>query len=171
MPDMYGEDDFDLAGFAIGAVSEEFAVPMQNLMEEGDPIYGIASSGIHSNGLTIARKVLPKDMWEELLIPTKIYLDAFKKMKGDDILGIANITGGGFSNIDRILPSHLKADISFNWEIPDIFKRIMNSGGLFLDEMMNIFNLGVGMAFVINKSGESNYKDTELFKIGELKHK
>mgnify|MGYP001370474970 FL=1 len=167
MPDMYEENEYDIAGFAVGAVEKEKLITGETI-EEGDVIVGLASNGIHSNGYSLVRKLFFKDhnyqlddhidemghtLGEELLRPTKIYvkpvLEAIKKFP---VKGLAHITGGGFiENIPRMLPEGLGAVIhEGNWEIPAIFTMMESLGNLDRLEMYNVFNMGIGMVAVVS---------------------
>ena len=159
MPDMYGEDDFDLAGFAVGIVEKEAMLPAKGQIAEGTPIYGIKSSGIHSNGFSLARKTLPLDnekILRELLVPTRIYVnDFFALAEGGGVVGAAHITGGGLqANIQRILPAGMVAALDFSWEVPWIFHEIQERGEVATQEMRAVFNLGIGMALAV-RAGDS----------------
>ena len=171
MPGMYKEEEYDLAGFAVGAVEKAKMIDGANI-NEGDVLIGLASSGIHSNGYSLVRKlffekanmILPDyveelgcTLGEELLRPTKIYvksvLSAIEKF---EIKGLAHITGGGFiENIPRMLPEGLGAElIESNWEIPPVFTLMESIGELDRKEMYNIFNMGTGMVLAVDKELE-----------------
>jgi phosphoribosylformylglycinamidine cyclo-ligase len=165
MPGLYREDEYDLAGFSVGACEKPQVITGESI-EPGDVLIGLASSGIHSNGYSLVRKVfnnwsliefvdvLGCTLGEELLKPTKIYvkpiLSALKKFK---IKGMAHITGGGFiENIPRMLPAGLGAELNEkNWHIPSVFKLISEVGQIDYREMYNIFNMGIGMVIAVNK--------------------
>lgn len=168
MPGMYKEEEYDLAGFSVGAVEKANIINGANIVP-GDALIGLASSGIHSNGYSLVRKIffekanmaltdrieeLGCTLGEELLRPTKIYvksiLSALEKFK---IKGIAHITGGGFiENIPRMLPAGLGAElIESNWEIPAVFTLMESIGQLERKEMYNIFNMGTGMVLAVDK--------------------
>ena len=156
MPDVYAEDDFDLAGFCIGIAEKENILPLKDKIKEGDLLFGIPSTGIHSNGLSLARKALADsktDVWERLLTPTRIYTDALKPFFGSSsLLAAAHITGGGLAgNIQRVLPEKLKPELYYNWDIPEIFSRIQKDGKVEKEEMYRVFNMGLGMVLIINK--------------------
>lgn len=167
MPGMYSEEEYDLAGFSVGACEKSSIVTGQEI-QAGDVLIGLASSGIHSNGYSLVRKIffeqakmsfedyvdeLGCTLGEELLRPTKIYvkplLDALKKF---EIKGMAHITGGGFiENIPRMLPEGLGAELSeSNWTVPPIFTVMERLGNLERNEMYNIFNMGTGMVVAVN---------------------
>jgi phosphoribosylformylglycinamidine cyclo-ligase len=166
MPGLYSENEYDLAGFTVGACEKSQLITGENI-KPGDVLIGLASSGIHSNGYSLVRKVfnnwslteyvdeLGSSLGEELLKPTKIYvkpvLSALKKF---EVKGMAHITGGGFiENIPRMLPNGLGAAIyEKNWEIPPIFNLITTVGQIDQQEMYNIFNMGIGMVMAVDKN-------------------
>ncbi|EKN71578.1 phosphoribosylaminoimidazole synthetase [Neobacillus bataviensis LMG 21833] len=165
MPGLYREDEYDLAGFSVGACEKPQLITGENI-KPGDVLIGLASSGIHSNGYSLVRKVfnnwsliefvdeLGCSLGEELLRPTKIYvkpiLAALKKFH---IKGMAHITGGGFiENIPRMLPAGLGAELNErNWHIPSIFKLISEVGQIAYQDMYNIFNMGIGMVVAVDR--------------------
>jgi phosphoribosylformylglycinamidine cyclo-ligase len=165
MPGLYRENEYDLAGFAVGACEKQGIITGESI-KAGDVLIGLASSGIHSNGYSLVRKVfnnwslieyvdaLGCTLGEELLKPTKIYvkpiLSALKKY---NLKGMAHITGGGFiENIPRMLPEGLGAELhEKGWQIPNIFKLISEVGQIDYSEMYNIFNMGIGMVIAVNK--------------------
>ncbi|WHY67437.1 phosphoribosylformylglycinamidine cyclo-ligase [Neobacillus sp. SuZ13] len=165
MPGLYSENEYDLAGFTVGACEKSQLITGETI-QEGDVLIGLASSGIHSNGYSLVRKVfndwslldfvdeLGCTLGEELLKPTKIYvkpiLSALKKFQ---LKGMAHITGGGFiENIPRMLPEGLGAELNEkSWEIPPIFKLISSHGQIDYQEMYNIFNMGIGMVIAVNR--------------------
>ncbi|WP_174801646.1 phosphoribosylformylglycinamidine cyclo-ligase [Martelella limonii] len=169
MPGMYSKGDYDLAGFAVGAAERGALLPSENL-EEGDVIFGLASSGVHSNGFSLVRRVAElnglgwqapapfapgKSLGEALLEPTRIYvkplLAAIRKTGA--IKALAHITGGGFpENIPRVLPATLSAEIDLEAiTVPSVFSWIARAGGVAPAEMMRTFNCGVGMIGVCRK--------------------
>ncbi|MFH1402892.1 MAG: phosphoribosylformylglycinamidine cyclo-ligase [Candidatus Altiarchaeota archaeon] len=137
---------FDLAGTAIGVVKKE-AVITGKKIRPGDAVLGFASSGIHSNGLTLARKLLPRNMWMNLLVPTKIYVKEVKTLLSEfKILGLANITGGGMLNLTRITKHGFLLD---NMPEPQmVFKKMQELGNISDEEMYKTFNMGVGLCAV-----------------------
>ncbi|MFA5113655.1 MAG: phosphoribosylformylglycinamidine cyclo-ligase [Candidatus Margulisiibacteriota bacterium] len=166
LSDLYQKGEYDLAGFAVGIVEKSKVINGAKI-REGDKIIGLASSGLHSNGYTLARKVIfeqaqiqPKDkldgfdkpIGEELLTPTRIYagllLEMIKKFK---IKGIAHITGGGLpENLGRVIPPKRQAVIELNsWPIPKIFRLIQRLGDVDHEEMYKTFNMGIGMVLVV----------------------
>lgn len=155
MPDLYEKDDFDLAGFCVGVADKSEVLPHKELIQTGDVILGIPSTGIHSNGLSLARKVLEgesDEVWRLLLTPTKIYVKEMKALlKSGAVKAAAHITGGGLeSNFARVMPNTLQATFSWDWEIPGIFKLIQEKGPVETDEMRKVFNMGIGIAFVVS---------------------
>ncbi|MES9682087.1 phosphoribosylformylglycinamidine cyclo-ligase [Bacillus sp. AFS001701] len=174
MPGMYPEDEYDIAGFAVGIVDKPKLVTGQSI-KEGDILLGISSNGIHSNGYSLVRKVLLEKggltldqhidklghtLGEELLRPTKIYVKPILNvLKKFEVKGMAHITGGGFiENIPRMLPEGIGAEIDYgSWPIQPIFDLLEEIGELKREEMFNIFNMGIGMVLAIS---EENLHDT-----------
>ncbi|PLS17023.1 phosphoribosylformylglycinamidine cyclo-ligase [Bacillus sp. M6-12] len=168
MPGMYGEEEYDLAGFAVGACEKKQLITGETIIP-GDVVIGLASNGIHSNGYSLVRKILFNDhamildeqveelgstLGDELLKPTRIYVRPILKAKEKFALkGMAHITGGGFiENIPRMLPEGLAVEIEpGTWEIPPIFKLLQNKGKLNEEEMYNIFNMGIGFVVVVKE--------------------
>jgi phosphoribosylformylglycinamidine cyclo-ligase len=166
MPGMYGGGEYDLAGFAVGVVDNDKIIDGSSI-HKGDQIIGIASSGLHSNGFSLARKIfldemkldlhstpsdLGKPLGEVLLTPTLIYVKTILNLIRDfSIKGIAHITGGGLlENLPRILPNHCKAIIERNsWEKPAIFEMLREGGNITQDEMYRTFNYGIGMTLIV----------------------
>ena len=175
MPGFYPEEEYDLAGFAVGVVDEKDLITGQNI-KPGDTIIGIASSGVHSNGFSLVRKVfdmtkeslntyydeLGRTLGEALLTPTKIYVKALKSIKdaGVTIRGCSHITGGGFyENIPRMLPEGINAVISKNsYEIPAIFKLMQKTGNLDEKMMYNTYNMGLGMVLAVSSEDAQKTK-------------
>ena len=166
-PGLMPEDDYDLAGFAVGVVDKMDLITGENI-KAGDALIGIASSGVHSNGFSLVRKVfditkenldtyydeLGKTLGEALIEPTRIYVHALKNIKkaGVTVKGCSHITGGGFyENIPRMLPeganAHVKLD---NFTVPPIFKLIQETGKIEDKMMYNTFNMGLGMVLAID---------------------
>ncbi|PGM59720.1 phosphoribosylformylglycinamidine cyclo-ligase [Bacillus sp. AFS053548] len=174
MPGMYPEDEYDIAGFAVGIVDKPKLVTGQSI-KEGDFLLGISSNGIHSNGYSLVRKVLLEKggltldqhidklghtLGEELLRPTKIYVKPILNvLKKFEVKGMAHITGGGFiENIPRMLPEGIGAEIDYgSWPIQPIFDLLEEIGELKREEMFNIFNMGIGMVLAVS---EENLHDT-----------
>jgi phosphoribosylformylglycinamidine cyclo-ligase len=179
MPDLYDEGDFDLAGFCVGIVEKEDMLPRGDLMQEGDPIYALPSSGVSSNGLSLARKAFihePDEAWEELLTPTFIYVRELMMLhKAKTISAAAHITGGGLSgNFQRVIPTHLQPRFTWDWPVPEIFDRIQSRGGIEESEMRRVFNMGIGIALAVPMASEEKFlmltksENIERFKIGDL---
>jgi phosphoribosylformylglycinamidine cyclo-ligase len=187
MPDMYQKGDYDLAGFAVGAVERSEILPKQNI-KSGDIILGLSSSGFHSNGFSLLRKIiannnlnlsdnfLGKTLGEYLLEPTKIYVKScLKAIKTGKVKALAHITGGGLEeNIPRILPKKLKAKIDYNsWKMPEIFSFFQNTGNIEQSEMSRVFNCGIGMVIICDKSDIETVKENindedSVFVIGTI---
>lgn len=166
MPGMYKADEYDLAGFAVGVVDNDKIIDGSSITK-GDQIIGIKSSGLHSNGYSLARKILLETMQldlmttpagldrplsETLLTPTRIYVKSMLNLIRDfQIKGIAHITGGGLlENIPRILPRQCKAVInSRSWEKPAIFELLREGGNVPSQEMYRTFNYGIGLVLVV----------------------
>jgi phosphoribosylformylglycinamidine cyclo-ligase len=153
MPLLYKENTFDLAGFSVGII-ENYIYP-KNIVEE-DLIYGIRSTGVHSNGYTLINKLLEKYDYDlnDLITPTKIYVDDLNLLKGkysDYIKGFSHITGGGLiDNIPRILDNDLNFNITIS-NIPDVFKWIYDKSDMSMDEMFNTYNCGIGMVVIFDR--------------------
>ncbi len=167
MSDFYAENEYDLAGFAVGVVDKPKIIDGGDV-QAGDKIIGIKSSGIHSNGYSLVRKVFfdvckykitdkisetGKTVAEELLIPTRIYVKEIETISEKvKINAIAHITGGGIiDNIERVLPQGFTAKYK-KFDIPKIFQLIQDKGQIEEAEMFKTFNMGVGMAVIVNKS-------------------
>jgi phosphoribosylformylglycinamidine cyclo-ligase len=157
LPGMYTEGKLDLAGFCVGIVSRNKIIDGKTC-RKGDMVLGLASSGVHSNGFSLIRKVFSErelrgPLGGELLKPTQIYVKPFLELfKHISIKGLAHITGGGFfENIPRILPPHLSVRIQKGtWRVPPIFKRIQSEGKITNREMFRTFNMGVGMVMILS---------------------
>lgn len=163
MPGFYKPGEYDLAGFATGVVSREKKLDAKKTMKEGDILLGLPSSGLHSNGYSLVRKVIPQKEWKKkaavLLAPTKLYvrsvlsaLEKINKGKSQDIRGLVHVTGGGFTdNIPRIFPKHLSPVIKLgSWPIPPIFLEIQERAKLSDAEAYRTFNMGIGMIMVLS---------------------
>ena len=161
MPGMYKEGDYDIAGFAVGIVDKDKIINGKDI-KSGDKLIGIASSGVHSNGYSLIRKVFKnldedfngKVIWEELLTPTKIYVKpVLSLLEKFNIKGMAHVTGGGFyENLPRMLSKEgLSIVINKNsYEIPEIFKKLMELG-VKEEEMYNTFNMGIGFVLCVEE--------------------
>ena len=177
MPGMYKQGDYDIAGFCVGVVEKENIITGENIEKE-DVVIGIASSGLHSNGFSLARKIFTDlyeplndiPIWETLLTPTSLYSKLVTELiKENNIKGVAHITGGGlYENVPRIIPNGLCANI-FIENIPkqEIFTLLQKRGNIETKEMFGTFNMGVGLVIVVNQADASQV----LQKIGELKFK
>jgi len=168
MPGMYEENDYDLAGFSVGVVEKTNIITGEKI-KEGQVLIGLASSGIHSNGFSLVRKIITdnnlslnetyigfdRPLGEVVLEPTRIYVKALLQlMKDVEVAGMAHITGGGFiENIPRMLPNGLGAKINKgSWEIPTIFDFLQEKGQIKEEEIYNIFNMGIGMVVAVDES-------------------
>ncbi len=177
MPDVYGPDDFDLAGFAVGVARSEQVRPQKDAIRAGDLLLGLPSSGIHSNGLSLARKVLPYEsgLWPVLLSPTRIYVrDLLPLFELEAFKAAAHITGGGLiGNLSRVIPEGLGIELSHDWPVPDIFREI-EKAGVAPEEMGRVFNMGIGMVLVVDRHHpetvihELEQNKTVFFEIGRL---
>jgi phosphoribosylformylglycinamidine cyclo-ligase len=179
MPDVYGLDDIDLAGFAVGIVEKNKMLPRLDRMEAGDLVLGMPSTGVHSNGYSLARKAVdPEDRktWEELLVPTKIYVrELLELISTGRVLGAAHITGSGLlGNVERVIPRELRARFSWDWAAPPIFAKIQAGGGVGDEEMRSVFNMGIGMAVIAKREEAEGLleiaasKGIALVRAGEL---
>ncbi len=167
MPGFYTEGEYDIAGFCVGSVNKDKLINGSGI-HAGDKLIGFASSGIHSNGFSLVRKLVAmekrildqridafrKTLGEELLTPTRIYVKTVLSLiEKYDIKGIAHITGGGFiENIPRILPSGLCANIELNsWDMPPVFDLLLRESKLDTKSAYNTFNMGIGMVIAVKK--------------------
>lgn len=193
MPGLYKKGDYDLAGFAVGAVSRKKILPKTMGMKAGDVLLGLASSGIHSNGFSLVRRILEQQKinlsdkapfgdsanWGELLLtPTRIYvqscLNAIRSHLG--VKGFAHITGGGLTeNLPRVLPAHLTANIhEQSWQWPEIFQWLAKNGPVEKTEMLRTFNCGIGMVVVVEASAADaiiqlfSLEGETVYTLGEL---
>jgi len=166
MPDFYGAGEYDLAGFAVGVVDRDAIIDGSEI-SVGDEIIGLASSGLHSNGYSLVRRIIFQDLGlspediipecgctvaEELLRPTRIYAEAVQVVLREfHLSGIAHITGGGFyDNIPRILPSMCQARLhKDNWEVPKIYTFLQQQGKIPEHEMYRVFNNGIGLVLIV----------------------
>jgi phosphoribosylformylglycinamidine cyclo-ligase len=166
MPGMYARGDYDLAGFSVGAVERD-AVLTGAGVAEGDVVFGLASSGLHSNGFSLVRKVVElqgldyaapapfdpqRPLGEALLAPTRIYVKScLAAVRGGGVHALAHITGGGLiENLPRVLPDGLAARLdAATWPEPPVFGWLAEAGGIARHEMYRTFNCGVGMALVV----------------------
>jgi len=162
MPGMYKPGDYDVAGFCVGIVEKDEIIDGYKI-KKGDKIIALPSSGFHSNGFSLVRKIFPnfeeefngKPIYETLLVPTKLYYkDIFKLKENIEISGIAHITGGGLiENVPRIIPNGLCAKIDTSLiQIPEIMLELEKRGNIKREEMFGTFNMGVGIVIVIDES-------------------
>ena len=183
MPDIYRKNEFDLAGFVVGIVDKDKIINGSNI-KNGDIVIGLGSSGLHSNGYSLARKLLLKKLkydlddkpeplrrklGNELLAPTKIYVNTILELNEKfNLKAIAHITGGGLiDNIPRVLPGKLKVQLDTkSWNMLPIFKLIDNTGMVDKDEMYRTFNCGIGMIIIIDSSQSSKVMN-KLKKLNE----
>ena len=191
MPGLYKENDFDFAGFCVGAVERKKILPKKNIMKEGDLLFGIKSSGFHSNGYSLIRKVLRdtkvelnsstdfnsnfKTNAKALMAPTRLYYTYLKKLFETDLLnGISHITGGGIiGNVPRMLPENLSANINKDLFFKDdIFEWFKNLSNISNDEMYKTFNCGLGLVVSIAKENYDQFinvtqnENLEIFEVG-----
>jgi phosphoribosylformylglycinamidine cyclo-ligase len=165
MPGMYHNHDYDLAGFAVGAAERSSLLP-QNV-QPGDAIIGLASNGLHSNGFSLVRSVIQntgltwvsqapfadeQTLGEVLLAPTKIYVPTMLALHRAGLVNAAaHITGGGLpGNLPRVLPNNCMAVINKPWPVPPIFEWLAGVGCVGAEEMLRVFNCGIGMALVVS---------------------
>lgn len=172
MPGLYAKGEYDLAGFAVGVVDKKKIIDGKKI-RRGDIVIGLASSGLHSNGYSLARKVIfdalrmkkderPKELngktvVDALLTPTRIYVKPVLRVLNDyQILGMAHITGGGFTeNIPRVLPTGVKAVIERgSWPMAGVFRLLKQGGNIPEREMLRTFNCGIGMILIVRKKDE-----------------
>jgi phosphoribosylamine--glycine ligase / phosphoribosylformylglycinamidine cyclo-ligase len=167
MPGMFTGDEYDAVGAAIGAVHKDRILPAFSAMKEGDILLGVASSGVHSNGFSLVRRIVEKNgltwnspcPWDKstsiglsLLTPTKIYVKSLVSIANKGLIkGMSHITGGGLTeNVPRMLPKHLEAEIDVkSWELPGVFKWLKKAGNVAAEEMGRTFNTGFGMVLVV----------------------
>lgn len=166
MPGLYNEKEYDMSGTIVGIVDKKKIIDGKSI-EKGDLLIGFKSNGLHTNGYSLARKVLLEKfkvdekisllnstLGEELLKIHKSYLKLIKALKEEtEVKGFSHITGGGIvGNTKRVLPKGLKLKISWdNWELPEIFKLIQKTGEISDDEMRKVFNLGIGLITIVKK--------------------
>ena len=173
MPDLYGEEDYDLAGFSVGVVERDRLIDGKRI-GPGDRVIGVASSGLHSNGFSLARKIVfdaaglslddrveacgGATVADLLLEPTRIYVQPVRRVLGhyrkkQVVHGIAHITGGGLQeNLERILPEGVSLEIAReSWPVPPVFQWLQALGGVDHAEMARVFNMGLGLALVVSE--------------------
>ena len=191
MPGMYAPGDYDLAGFCVGAVDRDKVVTGAQI-KPGDIILGLKSSGVHSNGFSLVRKIVERQGWDleqsfpslgrtlgaALLEPTRIYVRRLLALvQQRQLKGLAHITGGGLlENIPRVLPQDCHAIVDAGkWEFPAIFALLQQGGRITAKEMARTFNCGIGMAVIVSPEtaeaiveGQEGLGDEELFEIGRI---
>lgn len=191
MPGFYGKDEYDLCGFAVGVVERRKIIDGSSI-GVGDSVIGISSSGLHSNGFSLVRRIffdlkkmkvstfipdIKTRLGDELLKPTRIYVKAFESIKGGVMVkGMAHITGGGIpGNLPRILPRGMRAIVrSGSWPIPPIFDVIRRWGNVPEAEMKRTFNMGIGYVMIVPRRAEEralsllNDAGYPAFAIGEI---
>lgn len=192
MPDMYAADEYDLAGFTVG-VAEKDRLLSVDTPQEGDILLGLASTGVHSNGFSLVRKILFKDhdvdlndkpeelkgksVGESLLAPTKIYVkEVLPLIRQDLVHGVAHITGGGLiENVPRMFNDGLQAQITAgSWDIPDIFNYLRKLGDLSDEDCYQTFNMGVGMILAVPAEAKADAirelqaAGEKVFEVGKL---
>ena len=192
MPGMYQGNEYDAVGTATGAVSRDRLLPKISEMKEGDILLGLKSSGFHSNGFSLIRKIIEKSgleytspapwdpaksVGESLLTPTKIYVrSCYAAAQRGLVRGMAHITGGGLTeNIPRMLPAELAAEVDVGgWDLEEVFRWFRREGGVQMEEFVRVWNVGVGMVLVVS---EGNVKDARsvleengevVFEVGRL---
>lgn len=170
MPDLYRDDDYDLAGFVVGVVAREDIIDGSGV-RAGDSVLGLPSTGLHTNGYSLARRVLPESSWrapmprsdetigDALLAPHRLYLDEVRALRralrsaGGDVGALAHITGGGWDgNVPRTLPDGFGVEVDTgSWHVPPIFSLLQHRGDIADAEMVRTFNLGIGMTVVVRE--------------------
>jgi len=193
MPGLYAKGEFDLAGFSVGAMERGTGLPdAAHPVGEGDVVLGLASSGVHSNGYSLVRKIIEKSgvpldaaapfdetqaLGTALLEPTRIYVSAcLSAIKGGGIHALAHITGGGLQeNIPRVLPDGLGVRIDgTNWNAAPVFAWLRDQGGVSETEMARTFNCGIGMAVIVDRNAAGSVSESltaageTVFGIGEV---
>ena len=193
MPGLYKKNDFDFAGFCVGAVERDNLLPKHSLMKKDDLLFGINSSGFHSNGYSLIRKIIKDQniqlnkvpefnsnydsIGDALMAPTALYYPFLKELiKSQHITGISHITGGGvIGNIPRMLPKHLNATIHKDKINPNaIFEWLQKIGNITDTEMLKTFNCGLGIVLSVQKNNYKNFintildKNLPIFEIGHI---
>ncbi|HKD46525.1 MAG TPA: phosphoribosylformylglycinamidine cyclo-ligase [Rhizomicrobium sp.] len=169
MPGLYAKGDFDLAGFSVGAVERGSVLPRSSEMAAGDVLIGVASSGVHSNGYSLVRKLVEKSglewdapapfakdatLGEALMTPTRLYVkSALEAMRIGGVKGFAHITGGGITeNVPRALPKNLDAEVELSaWTPPPVFGWLAQQGAVEASEMLRTFNCGIGLVAIVDE--------------------
>jgi len=179
MPDFYAADEYDLAGFIVGSVPRDGLID-GSAIRAGDTLVGLASSGLHTNGYTLARKIVfdvmgltvedempgtGRSVGDELLAIHRSYLNVLQAPLDAGIVhGLAHVTGGGVpGNLPRVLPEGLGASVDrSSWEIPAVYETLQGAGGVALEEMDRVFNMGVGMIVVVDSSDAATVVDAAM---------
>lgn len=192
MAGFYHKGEYDLAGFCVGVVERSQLLPKMESMVAGDMVLGLPSTGLHSNGFSLVRKIcfermgfdvnqhieeLGGPLGEELLIPTRIYSEiGLSLMENFTVKGLVHITGGGFlENLPRILPENLSLRITpGGWVVPPIFELLQQWGGVSSEEMFRAFNMGIGLAMIVPRHevgtiiGSLNLMGEKVYQLGQL---
>jgi phosphoribosylformylglycinamidine cyclo-ligase len=185
MPGMYGKGEYDLAGFSVGAVERDALLPRKDRLHAGDVLLGLASSGVHSNGYSLVRKVVEhaglkwsdaapfakdQSLGEALLTPTRIYVASCLKLaQAGSFKALAHITGGGLTeNLPRVLPESLACSIDLaSWKLPPVFAWLKQAGNIAEFELLRTFNCGIGMVVIV-AAEEAESVTADLTQAGEL---
>ncbi len=188
MPGMYSEGDYDLAGFCVGVVEKEQIIDSSKV-KAGDALIGIASSGPHSNGYSLIRKVLEvsdakldqtcgdSTLGDALLAPTRIYVKSIHSvLEQVDVHAMSHITGGGLlENLPRVMPENTRASIdASSWDMPEVFKWLQQQGNIDSQEMYRTFNCGIGMVLVVSAEDADTTMDVlsaageTVYRLGEI---
>src|SRR5579872_3389097 len=191
MPSMYPDGEYDLAGFAVGAVEKSRLIDGSKIVP-GDVVLGLASSGAHSNGYSLVRKIIEvakpdlnadfhgRPLAEALLAPTRIYVKPLLAlMEAMEVKGMVHITGGGLvENIPRVLADNLTAELrADSWELPPLFKWLQQHGGVADAEMHRVFNCGIGMTVIVAKENvdaamaQLQAAGETVYRIGEIRER
>ncbi|WP_313029735.1 phosphoribosylformylglycinamidine cyclo-ligase [Massilia alkalitolerans] len=189
MPGMYPDGEYDLAGFAVGAVEKSQIIDGSKIVP-GDVVLGLASSGIHSNGYSLVRKIISvanpdleadfhgRKLADVLMAPTRLYVKPLLALMGSmEVKGLVHITGGGLvENIPRVLAENLTAVLDANaWEMPPLFKWLQQHGGVADAEMHRVFNCGIGMTVIVSKENadaamaQLQAAGETVYRIGEIR--
>ena len=191
MPSMYPDGEYDLAGFAVGAVEKSEIIDGSKIVP-GDAVIGLASSGIHSNGYSLVRKIIEvtkpdlnadldgRSLADALMAPTKIYVKPLLKLMSEiEVKGMAHITGGGLvENIPRVLHDHLTAVLrKDSWRMPPLFGWLQKYGNVVEEEMHRVFNCGIGMVVIVSRENADkaiarlNASGETAYLIGEIRQR
>tara|TARA_Y100000996_G_scaffold414382_1_gene405077 strand:+ start:4487 stop:5431 length:945 start_codon:yes stop_codon:yes gene_type:complete len=173
MPLVYDKDKFDLAGFSVGIIEKDIYPKKVN---NGDLIFGLPSTGVHSNGYSLIHKLLEKEEYDlnELMKPTKIYVHEVEKLKMElngSIKGFAHITGGGIiENIKRILDKGQNIEITKKWDIPRVFQWIYDKSDMDKEGMFKTYNCGIGMVIIVDKNANKSklVQEYKLIPMGKI---